>query len=1150
VAFVISNLSRNLRVTILVMLGLLVLISSPLRGDDSSGIDSPALVTNISQLRKLVARDWRVRCDLALEGVVCSVSSNRQVLVLADASGAELLSFDFAGKFPAVGQRISLAGKDCEITRRREGLALGRAPVLENDGLHGVRGVSATIELAAGWHPIQVEWFNAAQAAELSVSHTEPGGESLLIADSKLSRLVKNDQIVEPGLNFASYEGGWSMLPDFGLWPVKETGVARNFDLSVRSRSNHVGLVFKGWLRAERSGPHSLSLRSDDGSRLLLGPPVPTMTILGKGALPTFRQYFIGQVVNDSDAYVWARAHGDVRRVELRDGRMELELRSPREGRLLVEIVDGHGVPPELLVNNRVSILGVSRKVIVPGGQQIYGLVSSASLGELQLLEAAPEVWAANPVKNIAELTASPLTQNGDVIVRLRGKLERAQSGGALVLRDATGVLAVSPGAAAPRNLIGNEVEVLSYCRPTSGEWSLELGFFRAAAQKESAQTEPMLLLTTAEEVLRLKPAEAARSHPVRLRGVITCLWPDYQENAILQDATRGVFLRLPTSATRQGLQVGDFWEVEGTTAAGSFAPILTVSNLTRQSEGRLPEPVRPAWDQLINGSLDAQYVEIEGIIIRVNDDVATLLTHWGKVDVQLIGRTPLVLEQYENRLVRLRGTLLASWDDDSRQIRVGELRLASATISTTESGATDPFTAPLKTLGDLLRFDIQASVFQRVRLAGQVLVRRGDEFFVHTPEGGFRFFSKTAEQLVTGDWVEVSGFPQLEGPSPVLREAVVRRTHSAELPRPRLLGPGNFNNADNDALRVRCEATLVSERRGREGEAILELQSGLRPFVVRTTFKAEVLQKISSGSRLEVTGVFVGLGTSRMVERKLEGFELLVETPDAIRVVAQPPWWTLRRLLAAVGILIVVLAAAMLWVFQLRRRVEAQTLLIRQKVEHEATLEERTRIARELHDTLEQALAGISFQLGALAGMMRELPQDTTRMLDRARMMVKHGQEEARRTVRNLRMLALEGGDFQDALLKMANDTAEGTAIEAAVHVHGNPVTLTGKIENHLLRIAQEAMTNAVKHGAARRVQFELSYTEQKIELKISDDGRGFDPDGTSATEAGHFGLLGMRERANKMGGVLNIASSPGNGTVVTVQFPQSQSNLVVETK
>jgi signal transduction histidine kinase len=520
------------------------------------------------------------------------------------------------------------------------------------------------------------------------------------------------------------------------------------------------------------------------------------------------------------------------------------------------------------------------------------------------------------------------------------------------------------------------------------------------------------------------------------------------------------------------------------------------------------------------------------------------VLTHWGNIDVTVTGRMPLVLEQYENRLVRLRGCLLAAWDAVSGQIHVGELRLTSATVTTEEAATPDPFTAPAKRLSDLWKFDLQASAFQRIRMAGQIVARSGDEYFLSTPEGGFRIFSKRAGKATIGDLVDVSGFPQLEGPSPVLREAVVRTTGSAPLPRPRRLGPGNILNTDNDALPVVCEATLVSERGGPGGIGILELQAGLRPFVVRTTFKADALPGMRPGSRLEVTGVFVGQGTGRLTGHKLDTFELMVDSPAGVRVVASPPWWTLRRLLGALGALAVVLAAAMLWAFQLRRRVEAQTLIIREKVEHEATLEERTRIARELHDTLEQALAGVSFQLGAVAGAMRGLPAETLQMLERARLMVRHGQEEARRTVRNLRMFELEVGDLPGALAQLTHDAASGMPVKIETKVHGSPTPLPGAVENHLLRIGQEAMTNALKHAGAKHIWFDLSYEADAVELKVADDGRGFDFTQQAPGEAGHFGLLGMRERANKIGGVFNLTSQPGQGTTVIVRVPRAKQN------
>ncbi len=147
----------------------------------------------------------------------CSVSPAKQVLVLADATGAELFTLDFGGQTVAVGQRISLAGRDCEVTRRREGVVLGRWPLLENDWLHRSTEVSTNVELNAGWHPIRVEWFNGALAADLAVSHAEPDGPRVVVPDSALARAVTNDAVAEPGLNYVCYEGGWvARLRD---WP-------------------------------------------------------------------------------------------------------------------------------------------------------------------------------------------------------------------------------------------------------------------------------------------------------------------------------------------------------------------------------------------------------------------------------------------------------------------------------------------------------------------------------------------------------------------------------------------------------------------------------------------------------------------------------------------------------------------------------------------------------------------------------------------------------------------------------------------------------------------------------------------------------------------------------------------------------------------
>jgi signal transduction histidine kinase len=109
---------------------------------------------------------------------------------------------------------------------------------------------------------------------------------------------------------------------------------------------------------------------------------------------------------------------------------------------------------------------------------------------------------------------------------------------------------------------------------------------------------------------------------------------------------------------------------------------------------------------------------------------------------------------------------------------------------------------------------------------------------------------------------------------------------------------------------------------------------------------------------------------------------------------------------------------------------------------------------------------------------------------------------------------------------------------------VHGTASRLPGPVENHLLRISQEAVANSTKHGGCKQIRIELNYEPDKVRLCIRDNGRGFDPALSDAGRAGHFGLLGMRERADKIGGTLSLQSSIGIGTEVLVEVPLAHDN------
>jgi signal transduction histidine kinase len=222
----------------------------------------------------------------------------------------------------------------------------------------------------------------------------------------------------------------------------------------------------------------------------------------------------------------------------------------------------------------------------------------------------------------------------------------------------------------------------------------------------------------------------------------------------------------------------------------------------------------------------------------------------------------------------------------------------------------------------------------------------------------------------------------------------------------------------------------------------------------------------------------------------------------------------------------------AVAWgVYQLRlRQIRSRFSLV---------LEERGRLAREIHDTLAQGFVGISSQLDAVAMCMPDEPSPARKYLDMARRMARHSLTEARRSVMDLRASVLEGQDLAAALESGTRMWTAGTGVDVKVDVSGPETVLPQEMEQHLLRIAQEAVTNAVKHAGAKSIAIKLHTEARKIYLRIHDNGRGFETPDVFSTHGGHFGLIGMRERAERLGGELRLASNPGEGTEVEVTVP-----------
>jgi signal transduction histidine kinase len=395
---------------------------------------------------------------------------------------------------------------------------------------------------------------------------------------------------------------------------------------------------------------------------------------------------------------------------------------------------------------------------------------------------------------------------------------------------------------------------------------------------------------------------------------------------------------------------------------------------------------------------------------------------------------------------------------------------------------------------------------------------------YVKDATGGVRIETEQIPQVRPGDVIEAAGFPGVTPGRPILTNAVFRVVGSDAQPPPQIVADPNLLTPDHDAELVRIDGQLLSVLTG-PAERVLVLRRGETVFnagldVAETS---DAVDAIRPGSLLSVTGVYAYQGGPP------PSFRLHLRSPADVRVLAAAPWWTLRHTAVMSAILALAACVGAFWMHAAGQR---------KRQEYQAVLNERTRVARELHDTVEQGLAGITLQLEAVAGSFQTAPEAARRSLDVARQMLRYSLEETRRSVRDLRSQALESRDLGGALTSIARQMTAGTRAEAQVRIEGPPRKLDAAAEHHLLRIGLEALTNAVKHAGATRIDIRLGFDPQNTTLAVTDNGRGLEPGPRTAARA-QFGLQGVRERVDKIGGVLEIDSQPGAGTRLAVTVP-----------
>lgn len=695
-------------------------------------------------------------------------------------------------------------------------------------------------------------------------------------------------------------------------------------------------------------------------------------------------------------------------------------------------------------------------------------------------------------------------------------------------------------------------------------------------------------VLTRARDVLDLSADEAKLAHPVRVRGVVTYTDASWAGQFFMQDDSGGVFVGY---SGKNPPEVGQVVEVEGVSHPGAYAPFVQDPRWTAVGRAPLPEARAISMERFASGIDDGLRVEVGGRIRRV---FAKSPGQWGLIiasaghrfEVNVTSTQPDAPPPlaWVGSLVRLRGVLGADYQLHRRGLAMVRLFVASSDeVHIEQAEEIDPYQQALIPLSGVGQYRRDLAPGQRTRVRGVVLARLGEESIaVEDDTGGLIIKGGNLAAFAPGDPVEAVGFEELENFLPVLQDSVVTGLDQPKgLPAIQRPTMDNIVLGKYHACLIGLEADLMeissrppADGSGKGREIIMTLQQDGRTF--KAGFSDAGSEKDSlpfePGGRVSLTGLC--LAEANRVGR-VDSFRMHLAGSDAVSIVRPPPWFNRRRMGLALASTLAAMTFSGLWIFsssrknrrlraeirerekltaeleqakkQLSLRVDERTeelnLEISARKESEvrfkAVIGERTRLAQELHDGLQQGLTGVALQLDTASRLRERAPEQSMHHLELARTLMRQTHADLRSSVWNLRSRSQDDFSLVEALRQSAERLTEGTGVQVEVRQTGEIPPLSELQEENLLRIGQEALTNALKHSGSQRIEIHLAISGEVLSLGVQDRGIGFRTELARGPEQGHFGLSGMGERAQRIGGTLTIHSEPGQGTLIEAKLP-----------
>jgi signal transduction histidine kinase len=658
----------------------------------------------------------------------------------------------------------------------------------------------------------------------------------------------------------------------------------------------------------------------------------------------------------------------------------------------------------------------------------------------------------------------------------------------------------------------------------------------------------PETVATNAEGSVADQPAQS-RTIPdpamqgfFATRGVVTFNDQVFGNHYVfVQEDSTVIRVAVEKLSFKDKLNPGEGVDLGGALEPGRDVPVITPLVVKELGWRSMPLPVVQLIRFAAPGNLEGRWSELEGVVHSVNTNGTLSIAGKEGTAYLWIGQTPSdVLSRYVDARLRVRGVFMRTLLD------APALLIPSRSfIEMEEEPPANPYQSRRRSIADLFSESADLSSLHRARVIGEVTYVNADSFFLQDASGGVRVRASDQPTLKVGDIVEVLAFPSMSGFAGALTEVQLRPASGIKRITARDLDLSDALSPRQNGALVQVSATLLAKKTNGIG-AVLELQERQRVFTA--ALAAGNLPDLTVGSRVQVTGVCDDEAAAMSPEGEkspraqlLSSLNILLRSPQDVKVLSGPPWWTLRRTATLVGTLLMVLLITLLWVHLLRRRLERQQAAqlafsqdILKRVE-----DERRRIAANLHDSLGQVLVAIKNH----ALMAIQQPADgeqTQNRLNEISNASSQAIEEVRQITHGLRPYQLDRLGLTQAIRASIDQVTADNSIAFASRVENVDGLFSQDAEIHIYRILQEAVTNVVKHSAATEAAVAVTQRPGVILLSIRDNGRGFEPSNAAAHEDKvGYGLSGMAERVRILGATLVIDSSPGCGTSLTVEVP-----------